>query len=152
MPLACAARAAASSRTSTSPRAARAASVSALGPTSSSTSAGEGPPSSIAKACSSSARRSSPTRGASPAGSQADAGSNTFSLVTGSDVTLWLEMSHGLLNALQRETDLSALRDAAQPLDVLVIGGGVTGAGVALDAASRGLSVALVERADLAHG
>ena len=37
-------------------------------------------------------------------------------------------------------------------LDVLVIGGGVTGTGVALDAASRGLSVALVERGDFASG
>lgn len=36
--------------------------------------------------------------------------------------------------------------------DVLVIGGGITGAGVALDAASRGLSVALVERGDFASG
>ncbi|HEX5960515.1 MAG TPA: FAD-dependent oxidoreductase [Rhodanobacteraceae bacterium] len=36
--------------------------------------------------------------------------------------------------------------------DVLVIGGGATGAGVALDAASRGLSVALVERDDFASG
>lgn len=36
--------------------------------------------------------------------------------------------------------------------DVLVIGGGITGAGVALDAASRGLSVALVDRGDLASG
>jgi glycerol-3-phosphate dehydrogenase len=36
--------------------------------------------------------------------------------------------------------------------DVLVIGGGITGAGVALDAASRGLRVALVERDDLAAG
>lgn len=36
--------------------------------------------------------------------------------------------------------------------DVLVIGGGITGAGVALDAATRGLSVALVERADFASG
>jgi len=36
--------------------------------------------------------------------------------------------------------------------DVLVIGGGVTGCGVALDAASRGLSVALVERRDFAAG
>ena len=35
-------------------------------------------------------------------------------------------------------------------VDVLVVGGGITGAGVALDAASRGLSVALVEQADLA--
>ena len=36
--------------------------------------------------------------------------------------------------------------------DLLVIGGGITGAGVALDAASRGLSVALVERDDFASG
>src|ERR1041384_5778654 len=36
--------------------------------------------------------------------------------------------------------------------DVVVIGGGVTGAGVALDAASRGFSVALVERDDYACG
>ncbi len=36
--------------------------------------------------------------------------------------------------------------------DVVVIGGGITGAGVALDAASRGYSVALVERDDYASG
>lgn len=36
--------------------------------------------------------------------------------------------------------------------DILVIGGGITGAGVARDAALRGLSVALVERADFASG
>ena len=36
--------------------------------------------------------------------------------------------------------------------DVLVIGGGVTGAGAALDAATRGLSVALVEQRDFASG
>ena len=35
---------------------------------------------------------------------------------------------------------------------MLVVGGGITGVGVALDAASRGLSVALLERRDLAHG
>ena len=40
----------------------------------------------------------------------------------------------------------------AEPFDVVVIGGGVTGAGVALDAASRGYSVALVERHDFAIG
>src|SRR3954466_5812314 len=57
----------------------------------------------------------------------------------------------GALNAAQRLTDLEDLRDGP-PLDVLVIGGGVTGAGAALDAASRGLRVALVERRDLAHG
>ncbi|HEU0025309.1 MAG TPA: glycerol-3-phosphate dehydrogenase/oxidase [Thermoleophilaceae bacterium] len=36
--------------------------------------------------------------------------------------------------------------------DLVVVGGGITGAGVALDAASRGYSVALVERADFAAG
>ncbi len=40
----------------------------------------------------------------------------------------------------------------AQTFDIVVIGGGVTGLGVVLDAASRGLSVALVERDDLASG
>ena len=41
---------------------------------------------------------------------------------------------------------------ADELFDVLVIGGGVTGCGVALDAASRGLSVALVEKRDFAAG
>src|SRR5579883_2770030 len=39
-----------------------------------------------------------------------------------------------------------------EQFDVLVIGGGVTGAGVALDAAARGYSVALVEKVDFASG
>ncbi|MBA3287009.1 MAG: glycerol-3-phosphate dehydrogenase/oxidase, partial [Acidimicrobiia bacterium] len=43
-------------------------------------------------------------------------------------------------------------RLAAETFDVLVIGGGVTGAGVALDAASRGLRTALVEAEDFASG
>lgn len=38
------------------------------------------------------------------------------------------------------------------PLDVLVVGGGITGAGVALDAAARGLRTGLVERDDFASG
>lgn len=41
---------------------------------------------------------------------------------------------------------------AGQHFDVVVIGGGITGAGVALDAASRGYSVALLERGDYAVG
>ena len=41
---------------------------------------------------------------------------------------------------------------ASEPFDVLVIGGGITGAGVALDAASRGLRTALVEKDDFASG
>ena len=55
------------------------------------------------------------------------------------------------LNAARREADLTALADG-EPLDVIVIGGGITGAGIALDAASRGLRVALVEKHDLAFG
>ncbi|HPU14005.1 MAG TPA: glycerol-3-phosphate dehydrogenase/oxidase [Aeromicrobium sp.] len=55
------------------------------------------------------------------------------------------------LNAARRSADLGELA-AGELVDVLVIGGGVTGAGVALDAASRGLKVALVERDDLASG
>jgi glycerol-3-phosphate dehydrogenase len=39
-----------------------------------------------------------------------------------------------------------------EPFDVLVIGGGITGAGTALDAAFRGLKVALVEKDDFASG
>ncbi|HEY1840925.1 MAG TPA: glycerol-3-phosphate dehydrogenase/oxidase [Mycobacterium sp.] len=55
------------------------------------------------------------------------------------------------LNAARRNADLSALADGA-PTDVVVIGGGITGAGIALDAASRGLRVTLVEKHDLAFG
>ncbi|HEV2819091.1 MAG TPA: FAD-dependent oxidoreductase, partial [Solirubrobacteraceae bacterium] len=55
------------------------------------------------------------------------------------------------LTAGRREADLAALAGGLS-VDVLVVGGGVTGAGVALDAASRGLSVALLERCDLATG
>ena len=51
---------------------------------------------------------------------------------------------------LPRDDALAALVD--EPFDVLVIGGGITGAGVALDAASRGYSVALVEKGDYARG
>ncbi len=45
-----------------------------------------------------------------------------------------------------------AARLRSEDFDLLVIGGGITGAGVALDAASRGLKVALVEMADFASG
>lgn len=49
-----------------------------------------------------------------------------------------------------RSASLQRLAD--ERFDVLVVGGGITGAGVALDAASRGLRTALVERRDLASG
>jgi glycerol-3-phosphate dehydrogenase len=51
---------------------------------------------------------------------------------------------------ISREAALAALQQDA--FDVVVIGGGITGAGVALDAATRGYSVALVERADFSSG
>jgi glycerol-3-phosphate dehydrogenase len=50
----------------------------------------------------------------------------------------------------RRDDALRRLAD--ESFDVLVIGGGVTGAGVALDAASRGLRTALVEKGDFASG
>jgi glycerol-3-phosphate dehydrogenase len=56
----------------------------------------------------------------------------------------------GALDARDRSEALHRL--VAGPLDVLVVGGGITGAGAALDAASRGLRVGLVESRDLAAG
>jgi glycerol-3-phosphate dehydrogenase len=55
------------------------------------------------------------------------------------------------LNAARRGDELHTLADGER-VDVLVVGGGVTGAGAALDAITRGLSVALLERRDLATG
>jgi len=57
---------------------------------------------------------------------------------------------NGALDARERGVVLDRL--AAERFDVLVIGGGITGAGAALDAVSRGLRVALVEARDLASG
>ncbi len=54
------------------------------------------------------------------------------------------------LNLQQRDEAIDAL--ATEEFDILVIGGGVTGAGAVLDAASRGLKVALVEARDIASG
>ena len=54
------------------------------------------------------------------------------------------------LSPEQRGAAIAAL--GKEEFDVLVIGGGVTGAGAVLDAASRGLKVALVEARDIASG
>ncbi|CAG8454782.1 17699_t:CDS:2 [Funneliformis caledonium] len=60
--------------------------------------------------------------------------------------TLWTPPSRGdLLNMLKGHKD-------EPPFDILIIGGGATGSGAALDAATRGLKVALVERDDFAAG
>ncbi|HPZ93547.1 MAG TPA: FAD-dependent oxidoreductase, partial [Mycobacterium sp.] len=55
------------------------------------------------------------------------------------------------LNAARRSAELAALGDNPA-VDLVVIGAGITGAGIALDAASRGLSVVLVDKHDLAFG
>jgi len=56
----------------------------------------------------------------------------------------------GQLNTSQRDAALDTLR--AQTLDVVVIGGGVVGAGAAVDAASRGLTIGIIEANDWASG
>ena len=53
-------------------------------------------------------------------------------------------------SSLHRTTTLAELQN--QEFDLLVIGGGATGTGIALDAASRGLKTALVEKRDFASG
>jgi glycerol-3-phosphate dehydrogenase len=53
-------------------------------------------------------------------------------------------------SAKHRQQIVTKLQE--QEFDLLVIGGGITGAGIALDAASRGLSVALIEMQDFASG
>ena len=55
------------------------------------------------------------------------------------------------LDGARRARELAELAGGAT-VDVLIVGGGIVGAWAALDAASRGLSVALVERGDLAQG
>ncbi|WP_166845433.1 glycerol-3-phosphate dehydrogenase/oxidase [Isoptericola sp. BMS4] len=64
-------------------------------------------------------------------------------------------MASSRLTADARSQALAALEGsqaASAELDVLVVGGGVTGAGIALDAATRGLSTAVVEAQDWASG
>src|SRR5688572_27396058 len=59
-------------------------------------------------------------------------------------------MTAGRFSAAAREDHWS--RIAGQEYDLLVVGGGITGAGIAWDAAGRGLRVALVESSDIGSG
>ena len=61
-----------------------------------------------------------------------------------------MSLSNSRLNDRQRQQAIADLGSAE--FDILVIGGGINGVGIALDAASRGLKVALVETADFASG
>jgi glycerol-3-phosphate dehydrogenase len=61
----------------------------------------------------------------------------------------------GKLSPEYREASLGRLRETTEPgkeLDVLIVGGGIVGAGAALDAATRGLEVGIVEQRDWASG
>lgn len=53
---------------------------------------------------------------------------------------------------LQRSVSLKRVADRAEPWDIAVIGGGATGVGIAVDAASRGYSVVLLEQHDFGKG
>jgi glycerol-3-phosphate dehydrogenase len=65
-------------------------------------------------------------------------------------IGLWQARASMASGTFDRPSGLRRLAD--QRFDVLVIGGGITGAGVALDAAARGLRAALVEKEDFASG
>jgi len=56
------------------------------------------------------------------------------------------------MSRMNRPALLSRARDRTEPWDLVVIGGGATGAGVAVDAASRGYAVLLLERGDFGGG
>ncbi|WP_317132443.1 FAD-dependent oxidoreductase [Mucilaginibacter metallidurans] len=56
------------------------------------------------------------------------------------------------MNSFTREANLSHLNDTEKIWDLIIIGGGATGLGAAVDAASRGFSTLLLEQADFAKG
>ena len=59
------------------------------------------------------------------------------------------------LSPAARDESLAGLRATTEPgaeLDVLVVGGGITGTGIALDAITRGMSTGLLEQRDLSSG
>ena len=66
-----------------------------------------------------------------------------------------LENSKGSLNKVFNNkggNQAGFKEDDAEPYDLLIVGGGATGSGIALDAVTRGLKVAMVERDDFASG
>ena len=63
-----------------------------------------------------------------------------------------LEKAKGIVGSLTGPGVVDQRIPEAEPYDLLVIGGGATGSGIALDAATRGLKVAMVERDDFASG
>src|SRR5688500_5594967 len=59
---------------------------------------------------------------------------------------------HANLASMKRETLLKRLADRREPWDLAIIGGGATGAGIAVDAASRGYATVLLEQSDFGKG
>src|ERR1700744_4327103 len=53
---------------------------------------------------------------------------------------------------MNRDEMVARVRDRKEPWDIVVIGGGATGAGIAVDAATRGYDVLLLEREDFGKG
>ena len=53
---------------------------------------------------------------------------------------------------MDRDQSLNTVQERSKPFDIIVIGGGATGVGVAMDAAVRGLSVLLLEQSDFGKG
>ena len=53
---------------------------------------------------------------------------------------------------MNRDAALARIRSRTEPFDIVIIGGGATGAGIAVDAASRGFSTLLLEREDFGKG
>ncbi|MEO9930473.1 glycerol-3-phosphate dehydrogenase/oxidase [Rhodopirellula bahusiensis] len=53
---------------------------------------------------------------------------------------------------MQRQQSLTKLKERSEPWDMVIIGGGATGVGIAMDAASRGMDVLLLEQADFGKG
>ena len=53
---------------------------------------------------------------------------------------------------MNRDAMRSAAFDSSEPWDIVIIGGGATGMGIAVDAATRGYKVALVEQHDFGKG
>ena len=56
------------------------------------------------------------------------------------------------LNVSRRRDELDEAANAKNPVDLVIIGGGITGVGTALDAVTRGLDTVLIEKHDLGFG
>src|SRR5258705_11308349 len=57
-----------------------------------------------------------------------------------------------VLNFMKREEMFRQARERVQPWDMIIVGGGATGAGVAVDAATRGYATLLLEQHDFGKG